>query len=84
MKLTNRQWTLLSAVAAALLLVLAIFGGDYRSLGIIFMPLCLWVSLKREPKQTGIRPGFRVLGWIFVALAAAAVVGSIIAISAGK
>ena len=84
MTLTNKQWTWVSVVAAALLLALAIFGGGYRSLGTLFLPIGLWFSLRREPEQREIRPAIRVLGWIFVGVAVVAIVASVIAITAGR
>ncbi len=84
MTLSSKHWTLVSVVSAALLLALAIFGGSYRALGVLFLPLGLWFSLRREPEQAEIRPAIRVLGWIFIGVAAAAIVASVIAISAGR
>ncbi|MDB6030295.1 MAG: hypothetical protein JWM16_633 [Verrucomicrobiales bacterium] len=61
--MTSKHWTLVSVVSAALLLGLAIFGGGYRSLGVILLPLGLWFSLRPEPEQIRVRPAIRVLGW---------------------
>ncbi|PYK62388.1 MAG: hypothetical protein DME21_06580 [Verrucomicrobia bacterium] len=84
MTLTNKQWTWVSVVSAALLLALAIFGGGYRSLGILFLPVGLWFSLRRQPEQREIRPAIRVLGWMFVGVAAVAIVASVIAIASAR
>lgn len=84
MTLTSKQWTLVGVVSSALLLALAIFGGGYRVLGIFLLPVGLWFNLRREPEQTEIRPAIRVLGWIFVGVAAVAIVASVIAISSGR
>ena len=84
MTLTNKQWNLVSVVAIALLLTLAIFGGGYRALGTLLAPVGLWLSLKREPEQREIRPAIRVLGWIFVAVAVVAIVRAVIAITTGR
>ena len=74
----------MSVVSAALLLALAIFGGGYRSLGTLFLPVGLWFSLRREPEQREIRPAIRVLGWMFVGAAAVAIVASVIAIASAR
>jgi hypothetical protein len=84
MTLSSKQWTLVSVVSAALLLALAMFGGSYRALGVLFLPVGLWFSLRHEPEQREVRPAIRVLGWIFIGVAAAAIVASVIAISAGR
>ena len=84
MTTTSKHWILVSVVSAALLLALAIFGGGYRALGTLFLPVGLWFSLRREPEQREIRPAIRVLGWIFVGVAALAIVASVIAITAGR
>jgi hypothetical protein len=84
MTLTNKQWTLVSIVSAALLLALAIFGGGYRALGILFLPLGFWFSLRHEPEQKQVRQAIRVLGWIFVCVAAVAVIASVVTILAGR
>lgn len=84
MTMTSKQWTLVGVVSAALLLALAIFGGGYRSLGTLFLPLGLWLSLRHEPEQREVRPAIRVLGWLFVIVAAAAIVVSVIAIAVGR
>jgi hypothetical protein len=73
---------LVSVISAALLVALAMFGGSYRALGILFLPLGLWFGIKGEQKQTEIRPAIQVLGWIFVGLAAVAVLASLVAIPA--
>ena len=74
----------MSVVSAALLIALAIFGGGYRAVGVLFLPLGLWLSLRREPEQREIRPAIRALGWIFIAIAIGAVIGSVIAITASR
>lgn len=84
MTLTNKQWTLLSVVSAALLLALALFGGGYRAFGTLFLPVGFWISLRREPEQMKVRPAIQVLGWIFVGVAAVAIVAAVIAIAAGR
>jgi hypothetical protein len=63
---------------------LALFGGGYRALGILFLPVGLWISLRREPEQMKVRPAIQVLGWIFVGVAAIAIVAAVIAIAAGR
>jgi hypothetical protein len=84
MTLTNRHWTLVSVVSAALLLALAIFGGGYRALGALFLPVGLWFSLKHEPEQRGIHSAIRVLGWICVGVAIVAVVASVFSIASHR
>ena len=84
MTLTNKQWTFASLVLIAVLIALARFGAGYRAVGVLFGPLGLWLTLKREPKEGKIRPGIKVLGWLFVGFAVVALVGSVIAITAGR
>jgi hypothetical protein len=84
MTLSSKHWTLVSVVSAALLLDLAIFGGSYRALGVLFLLVGLWLRFKREPEQMEIRPAVRVIGWIFVCLAAVAIVASALAIASHK
>jgi hypothetical protein len=84
MTMTSKHWTLVSVVSAALLIALVIFGGGYRALGTLFLPLGLWFSLRHEPEQMQIRPAIRVLGWLFVAVAAIAIVGSVVAITRNR
>jgi hypothetical protein len=55
MTVTSKLWTVLSVVSTALLIGLAIFGGGYRALGALVLPLGLWFSLRREPEQKEIR-----------------------------
>ena len=86
--MTNNQWTFvnltLTALLTAFLIALVIFGGRYCAVGALFLPLGLWLSLRREPEQMRIRPTIRVLGWVFVTLAVVALVASVIALTAGK
>jgi hypothetical protein len=84
MTLTNKQWTFLSIVTVALLILVVILGGVYRLFYIVLFPLCLWLSLRHEPDQKRVRPGIRVLGWIFVCIATLAVVGAVISLLAGR
>jgi len=84
MTMTTKHWILVSVVSAALLLALAIFGGGYRALGTLFLPVGLWFSLRHEPEQREIRPAIRVLGWIFVGMATVAVVVSVVAIASHR
>ena len=84
MSMTNKQWAFLGLGVAVLLAALVIFGGRYRAIGILFLPLGLWLSLRREPEQTQIRPGIKVLGWVFVGLAIVALIASVVAITAGR
>jgi hypothetical protein len=84
MTLTDKQWTLVSIISAALLITLAIFGGGYRAFGILFLPLGVWVGLRHEPEQKQVRPAIRALGWIFVCIAVLAVIGAVISILAGR
>jgi hypothetical protein len=84
MTMTSKHWTLVSVVSAALLLALALFGGGYRALGILFLPVGLWFNLRHEPEQRETRPAIRVLGWIFVGVATVAVVASVITIAAPR
>ena len=84
MSMTNKQWTFVSLVLTALLIALLIFGGAYRAIGVLFLPLGLWLSLRREPEQRQVRPTIKVLGWIFVGLAIVALVASVITIAAGR
>lgn len=74
----------LSVIFATLLLALGIFGRSYRPLLCLFLPLGLWFSLKHEPEQRKARPAIRVLGWIFVGIAAVAFIAPVIAIAAGR
>lgn len=84
MTLTNKQWTSLSIVTVALLILVAILGGVYRLCYLVFFPLCLWLSLRHEPDQKQVRPAIRALGWIFVCVAAAAAIGAVISLLAGR
>ena len=84
MTMTSKHWSLVSVVSAALLLALAIFGGGYRAIGILFLPVGLWFSLRHEPEQREIRPVIRVLGWIFICVATVAVVASVVTIASHK
>ena len=84
MTLTNKQWTLLSIASVAVAAAIAIFGGHYRALCSLILPLCVWLSLKHEPEQMKVRPLIRVFGWIFVCLAVFAVIGAVISILAGR
>ena len=84
MTINNSHRIFVSAVLVVLLLGLARFGEGYNSLGIVFSPLILWLNLKREPEQREIRPAIRMLGWIFVSLATAAMVWVGIAIAFGR
>lgn len=84
MSMTNKQWKFATTILIVLLSVLAIFGGRYRVFGVLFAPLGFWLSLRREPEQRQIRPAIRVLGWLLVAFAFVALVGSLTAIIAGR
>lgn len=84
MTLTNKQWILVSIVSATLLIALAIFGGGYRAFGVIFLPVGFWFGLRHEPEQKQVRPAIRALGWVFVCVAAAAVIGAVISILGGR
>jgi hypothetical protein len=84
MTLSNKQWTLLSTVSVGLAVALAIFGGRYRALCALVLPLCFWLSLRHEPEQKQVRPAIRVLGWIFVCIATFAVIGAVISLLAGR
>jgi hypothetical protein len=59
MSITNRQWTFASLVLALLLAALFTFGGHYRSVRVLFLPLGFWLSLRREPEQMQVRPWLR-------------------------
>ena len=74
----------MSIVTVALLILVVILGGVYRLFYIVLFPLCLWLSLRHEPDQKRVRPGIRVLGWIFVCIATLAVVGAVISLLAGR
>ena len=85
MTLTNKQSNLVILVVLALLLALVIFGGGYYpALGALLGPVGFWFRLRREPEQARIRPGIRLLGWIFVAVAVVAIVGAVIEFSTGR
>lgn len=84
MTMTIKHWTLASIIAAALVLALMILGGGYRALGLLLLPVGLWLGLKREPEQAEIRPATRLLGWLFVGLAALAVIAAALAIGASR
>ena len=84
MTLTSKHWLLMSLASAALLIALAVFGGGYRALGTLFLSLGLWFGLRREPEESQTRPAIRLVGWIFVAVAAAAILASAFAIAGGK
>ena len=78
MTLSSKHWTLVSVISAALLLALMIFGGGYRTLGTLFLPVGLWLSLRREPEQRKVRPSIRVLGWIFIGVAVVTAIASVL------
>jgi uncharacterized membrane protein len=84
MSITNRQWTLASLVVAVLLAALFVFGGHYRAILVLFLPLGFWLSLRREPEQTQTRPGIRALGWVFVCFSILVLIASLITIAAGR
>jgi len=84
MTLSNKQWTLLSIASVGLAVALAIFGGRYRALCVLVLPLCFWLSLRHEAEQKQVRPAIRVLGWVFVSIAVLAVIGAVISILAGR
>lgn len=84
MTMTSKRWALVSLVLAALFLALAVFGGGYRSLGTLFGPVGLWLGLRHEPEQKEVRPAIRLLGWLFVGVAIAAIVASVIGITAAR
>lgn len=84
MTLTNKQWTSLSIVTVALLILVAILGGVYRLCYVVLFPLCLWLSLRHEPEQKQVRPAIRALGWVFVCVAAAPAIGAVISILGGR
>ena len=83
MTLTNKQWTMLSVVTAALILALAIFGGTYRAVGGVVL-LFGFMSLKHRSEERKVSPIFHVIGWIIVAVVALATIGSIFAIAGGR
>jgi len=82
--MTNKHWTLVSVVSAALLLALAIFGGGYLALGTLLLPVCLWLSLRHAPEQRETRPAIRFLGWIFVGVAIITVLTSVIVVASRR
>ena len=84
MTITNKQRTLISWAIVAVMVGILIFGRGFRAFGIFFIPLGLWLNLKREPEQMQVRPAIRVLGWIFVAAAFVALVAVGIAIASGR
>lgn len=84
MTMTNKRWIFASLFLSTLLIALTIFGGGYRSIGILFFPVCFWLSLRNEPEQRQMRPWIRVLGWVFVSVAAVAIVASVICIATGR
>jgi len=84
MTLTSKQWTVVSVISAALLFTLMVLGGGYRALGMLFLPVGFWLSLRHEPEQRQVRPAIKVLGWIFVCVAAFALIASVLVILAGK
>ena len=84
MTLTSKQWTLLSGASVALLVAVAAFGGRYRVLCALLLPLCLWLSLRHEPEQKQVRPAIQALGWTFACVAIMAVIGSAITILADR
>jgi hypothetical protein len=81
---TGKQWILVSVISAALLFTLMFLGGGYRALGILFLPIGFWLSLRREPEQKEIRPAIRALGWILVCVALFALVASVLFVLAGR
>ena len=82
--MTSKQWTGVSLALAVLLSALTIFGGRYRVAGVLFLPLGLWLTLRREPEPNRIRPWIKVLGWILVRFSIVVLVASVIAIVAGR
>ncbi len=83
MTITNKQWTLASLGLAILFAALFAFGGHYRAVLVLFAPLGLWLSLRREPEQKQIRPWIAVLGWVFVGFSILALIAAVIAVAAG-
>ena len=84
MTVTNKQWTLATLDLAVLFAALFAFGGHYRGRPILFLPLGLWLSLRREPEQKQIRPWIAALGWVFVGLSVLALIAVVIAVAAGQ
>ena len=84
MTLTNKQWTFVSIVTVALLILVVMLGGVYRLFYVVLFPLCLWLGLRREPDQKQVRPAIRVLGWILICIATLAVIGAFISLLVGR
>jgi hypothetical protein len=82
--MTNKQWTLASLGLAVILAALFAFGGHYRAVPVLFLPLGLWLSLRREPEEKQVRPWIAVLGWVFVGFSVVALIAAVVAIAAGK
>lgn len=82
--ITNRQRTLASLVFGALLAALLAFGGRYRAVLALFLPLSFWFSLSQEPEQREIRPCIRPLGWLFVGFSIVMIIAVIIAAAASE
>ena len=84
MSITNKQWTLASLGLAVLVAALFALGGRYRAVLVLFLPLGVWLGVRREPEEARIRPWIRVLGWLFVGFSVVVLIASIIAVVAGK
>ena len=84
MTMTSRQRAWVSVGLVALLAALIAFGGHYRLLGVLFLPLAMWVGIRREPEQMRIRPWIRVLGWLLVGACVVLLVMAVVSIVAGR
>lgn len=84
MRVTNKQWIVLSLALTAIITMLAIFAGYYRAVGVLLLPLGLWLNLRREPDQMQIRPAIRLIGFVFVTLAFVTIIATVITITASR
>ena len=62
MSITNKQWTLASLGLAVLVAALFALGGRYCAVLVLFLPLGVWLGVRREPEEARTRPWIRVVG----------------------
>lgn len=84
MSITNKQWTFASLCLAVLLAALFAFGGRYRAVLVLFLPLVVWLGIVRhEPEEARVRPWIRALGLLFVGFSLLVLIASLIVLAAG-
>jgi hypothetical protein len=84
MTLTDKQRTLISWAIVAVMVGILVFGRGFRAFGVFFLPLGLFLCLKRDREQIQMRPSFKVLGWIFITTAVVTLVAVAFAIASGR